>query len=233
MTALLAVFVVASSTLSYRLLFRPLGLLILNLSHLKNTQDRIYGLERDDEFGILSNVIHRLLYEAHNDALTSLHNRRSLEKETQRAMGILSRAKGMLSVIMVDVDHFKYYNDMYGHEAGDVCLKTVATVLATNTVRSDDIAARYGGEEFAVILPNTDKEGACKIAQRMLEAVRELKIPHAASTVADYVTFSLGITTGMVDHMQSRDDFFRKADEALYVSKQTGRNKYTWLPIQK
>ena len=232
MAALLAAFAGASSILSYRLIFRPLGQLILNLSLLKSSQDRIYGIERDDEFGILSNVIHRLLNEAHRDALTGLHNRRSMEQEMQRSMGLLSRSNGMLSVLLIDVDCFKGYNDTYGHEAGDLCLKTIASVLATGTARTDDIVARYGGEEFAVILPNTDKDGACTIAQRLLEAVRERKVPHSASTIANYVTFSLGVTTGIVSHVQDQNAYLRKADEALYAAKQAGRNRYTWLPIQ-
>jgi diguanylate cyclase (GGDEF)-like protein len=231
MAALLAAFAAASSILSYRLIFRPLGQLIFNLTHLKSAEERIYGLERDDEFGILSNVIHRLLNEAHHEALTGVHNRRSLEREMQRIMGTLSRANGMLSVIMADVDCFKGYNDTYGHAAGDVCLKAVASVLATTAGRTDDLVARYGGEEFAVILPNTDKDGACAIAQRMLEVIRALRMPHSASLAADHVTFSLGVATGIVNRTQSQNAYLRKADEALYASKQTGRNKHTWLPV--
>ena len=233
MAALLAAFAIASSILSYRLIFRPLGQLILNLSRLRSAEESIYGLERDDEFGILSNTIHRLLHEAHRDALTGLHNRRSLEREMQRIMGILARSGGMLSVIMADVDCFKGYNDTYGHDAGDVCLKAVASVLEENAGRTDDLAARYGGEEFAVILPNTDKDGAGIIAQRMLDAVRALKMPHSANVAADHVTFSLGVATGIVNRTQSLNGYLRKADEALYASKHTGRNKYTWLPMQE
>ena len=232
MAALLASFAVASSILSYRLIFRPLGQLILNLSRIKSAGERIYGLERDDEFGILSNVIHRLLNEAHHDPLTGLHNRRSMEKEMQRVMGILSRAGGAISVLMVDVDCFKGYNDTYGHDAGDMCLKAIASVLATIASRTDDLVVRYGGEEFAIMLPNTDKDGACAIAQKMLEAVRALKMPHSANAAANHVTFSLGVTTGAVNRTQGQNTYLKKADEALYASKQTGRNKYTWLPAQ-
>ncbi|MDR2696415.1 MAG: sensor domain-containing diguanylate cyclase [Deltaproteobacteria bacterium] len=232
MAALLTAFAISSSILSYRLIFRPLGHLILNLSRLKNTQERIYGLERDDELGILSNVIHRLLNEARHDPLTSLHNKRAMEEGMQRAMESLSRSGGMLSVLMIDVDCFKGYNDMYGHAAGDTCLKTLASVLAANVTRVDDLVARYGGEEFVVILPNTGQDGVCKIAQRLLEGVRKLRMPHGASTVADHVTFSIGAASGMVHHAQNQDEYISRADEALYASKQAGRNRYTWLPMQ-
>jgi diguanylate cyclase (GGDEF)-like protein len=228
---LLVAFAIASSILSYRLIFRPFGQLILNLSRLRSTEEHIYGLERNDEFGILSNVIYRLLNEAHHDPLTGLYNRRTMEKEMQRIMGILSRSNSMLSVLMIDVDHFKKYNDTYGHDAGDMCLKAVASVLATSTTRTDDLIVRYGGEEFAVILPNTGKDGACSIAHKLLEAMWERNMPHRANTAADRVTFSIGATTGTLNHTQGQDDYFRKADEALYASKETGRNKYTWLPM--
>jgi len=233
MAVLLAAFAITSSILSYRLIFRPLGHLILSLSHLESKEEHIYGQERDDEFGVLSNVIHRLLNEAHHDPLTGLYNRRSMEEEMRRDMGTLSRSGGMLSVIMVDVDCFKGYNDTYGHEAGDICLKNIASVLTTATGRTDDLAARYGGEEFVVILPNTDKDGACTIAQKLLEGVRGLLMPHSANVAVNYVTFSLGVTTGVVNRKQDQNDYLKKADEALYVSKQTGRNKYTWLPMQQ
>ena len=230
MAALLVAFAVTSSILSYRLLFKPLGQLILNLSQLKNPSERIYGLERDDEFGILSNVIFRLLNEANHDPLTGLHNRRAMEKELQRAMDFLSRSNGLLSVLMIDVDCFKGYNDTYGHEAGDTCLKAVASVLDSTTPRAEDLVARFGGEEFVVILPSTDKIGACTVAQKLLEGMRARNLPHSANLAADRVTFSIGVTTGSVDRrMHNQDAFIKKADEALYASKQTGRNKYTWL----
>ena len=231
MAALLVAFAVASGILSYRLIFRPLGQLILSLSRLRSTEEHIYGLERDDEFGILSSVIHRLLNEAYHDPLTGLYNRRTMEKEMQRIMGILSRSSGILSVLMIDVDCFKKYNDTYGHDAGDMCLKAVASVLAANAARTDDLIVRYGGEEFVVILPNTDKDGACAIAQKLLEAVWERNMPHRTNVAADRVTFSIGAATGALHHAQSQDTYLRKADEALYASKETGRNKYTWIPV--
>jgi diguanylate cyclase (GGDEF)-like protein len=132
---------------------------------------------------------------------------------------------------MIDVDFFKKYNDTYGHSMGDVCLHVIAATLGKNLARADDFVARYGGEEFAAALPNTDENGALLVANKLLESVRALGIPHESSSIADYVTISIGITTGSVVYTQSLHDYLKRADEALYMSKQNGRNRCTSLPL--
>jgi diguanylate cyclase (GGDEF)-like protein len=134
-----------------------------------------------------------------------------------------------MSVFMIDVDYFKKYNDTYGHEQGDVCLRSVARALAGSISRANDFVARYGGEEFVIVLSDTDEAGARAVAQKALENVQRLNMPHANSTVAPFVTVSIGITTGVVAYGQSQEEYLKRADEALYMSKQGGRNQYTFL----
>jgi len=220
----------ATNTMSYRLIFSPLDQLVRSLARLKeNKEERIYGVERNDEFGNLSNTIQDLFIKANHDALTGIYNRRFMENNLQHIMEFLSRSNSLLSVLMLDVDYFKKYNDTYGHEQGDVCLKAVSGALAGSITRVNDFAARYGGEEFAVILPNTDEAGARAVAQKLLENVRMLNIPHSQSSVATCVTISIGVTTGAVAFKQSWVDYLKRADEALYMSKQNGRNRFTYL----
>jgi two-component system, chemotaxis family, response regulator WspR len=122
---------------------------------------------------------------------------------------------------MIDIDYFKKFNDTYGHGAGDDCLKKVASILSECVIREEDFIARYGGEEFIVVLPNTYGNGALLIAEKMLEKVRECNIPHKTSGIADYVTISVGGTTGIVKYLQHGRNYIKLADEALYESKKT------------
>ena len=170
-----------------------------------------------------------LLDKVHYDALTGIYNRRYMEENMKRIIKSISRAGGYLSVMMIDVDFFKKYNDTYGHSAGDACLKAVAEILAASLSRADDFAARYGGEEFAVVLPNTDEIGAHAIAGRIIDNIRARNISHGESDAADCVTVSIGVTTGYVEHTHSGEDYIRIADEALYQSKHGGRNRYTFM----
>jgi diguanylate cyclase (GGDEF)-like protein len=163
------------------------------------------------------------------DALTGIYNRWFMEDNLKLFIKSLSRAKATLSIMMVDVDFFKRYNDIYGHSMGDDCLKAIAVVLSKTVERADDFVLRYGGEEFVVILPYTDKAGAELIAVKLLENVRALRIPHEQSDTADHVTISIGVTTIKVVHSHYYMEYIKHADEALYMSKQTGRNKYTYL----
>ncbi|UQZ88336.1 hypothetical protein C4J81_03590 [Deltaproteobacteria bacterium Smac51] len=174
-----------------------------------------------------------LLDKVHYDALTGIYNRRYMEENLNTVIKTLARSGGAtLSVLMMDVDFFKKYNDTYGHSMGDECLKIVATALKSTMARAGDFVARYGGEEFAAILPNTDEHGARIMAERILESVRACGVPHSKSSVADCVTISIGATSGYIWNSQSGEDFIRKADEALYLSKQNGRNRYTYLNFE-
>ena len=162
------------------------------------------------------------------DPLTGIFNRRFFDENLNRVIKSLSRSGGELSLLMIDIDFFMKYNDTYGHSAGDECLKIIAESLAKGVTRADDFVVRYGGEEFAAVLPNTDEEGACLLADKMLEGIRACGIPHEKSGVSDIVTASIGITTGNVSTRSRADDFIIRADELLYKSKQSGRNRSTF-----
>ena len=163
----------------------------------------------------------------YTDALTGIHNRRFFDKSMGRIISSLSRSGGELSLMMIDIDYFKKYNDTYGHGPGDECLIKVAGVLSDSVQRVDDFVARYGGEEFVAVLPNTGKEGAIAVAEKMLENIREANIEHKASEVSSHVTFSIGVTTGIVTQFHTIDNFLLSADDFLYKSKNDGRNRYT------
>jgi diguanylate cyclase (GGDEF)-like protein len=166
------------------------------------------------------------------DSLTGIRNRRYFDEGMLRVLTSLSRAGGILSVMMIDVDYFKKYNDTYGHGAGDECLIKVAEILSQSVLRTDDFVARYGGEEFAVVMPNTVKSGALAIADKILENIRECKITHEASEVADHVTVSIGVTTGKVTQFHTPDSFVHKADEMLYLSKKEGRDRCSFGELE-
>jgi len=165
------------------------------------------------------------------DPVTGIYNRRYLDENLKRVINSLSRSDGTLSLLMIDVDLFKNYNDAYGHSKGDICLRTIAEVLGKSLLRADDFVTRYGGEEFVVVLPNVNEKGACMVADRLLESMRNRSIPHEASSVADYITISIGVTTGVVQHTYSGENYIQRADKALYMSKQNGRDRYTFLPL--
>jgi len=172
-----------------------------------------------------------LKMQVYNDSLTGIYNRRYLDENLDRIVKSLSRSDSMLSLLMVDIDCFKPYNDTYGHSAGDECLRVVANVLNDNITRQEDFVLRYGGEEFCVVLPNTDEKGAALVAERLLESISSLNILHEGSTVAHYLTISIGGTTGNATHTQKGEDFIKRADSALYESKTSGRNRYTSFPM--
>lgn len=168
---------------------------------------------------------------ANIDSLTGLYNRRYLDENLQRIITTLSRSNSSLSLLMIDVDFFKNYNDAYGHSKGDTCLKIVAQILKNNLLRADDFVARYGGEEFVVVLPNTGEHGVRTIADRLLESTRNRGLLHEKSSVANYVTISIGATSALVQHTHAGNDYIKQADKAMYMSKQNGRNRYTYLNL--
>ena len=162
---------------------------------------------------------------AHADGLTGIPNRRrfddAFELEWKRAM----RTGTSVSLIMIDVDFFKLYNDTYGHGMGDTCLQQVASALSEVITRPSDLVARYGGEEFIALLPDTTVEGAHVIAERMCNIVESLKIPHENSVVSSYVTVSAGLA-GLVPIADSEPQkLLKQADHMLYQAKESGRNR--------
>jgi diguanylate cyclase (GGDEF)-like protein len=162
------------------------------------------------------------------DALTDIYSRRYFDESMKRIINSLSRSDSLLSLLMIDIDFFKRYNDTYGHVEGDKCLKIVAQTLSRSITRADDFVARYGGEEFVVVLPNTDEQGAQLIAEKLLENIRKCNIPHEQNDAANCLTISIGATTSKAAYTHTVDDFVKKADEMLYKSKQNGRNRYSF-----
>ena len=159
------------------------------------------------------------------DALTGIANRRYFDESLTNYISTMSRAGSTLTLMLCDVDHFKNYNDLYGHLAGDVCLQKVAKSIEQNFTRSGDIVARYGGEEFAVILPNVGKVTAIMLAERIRANIEVLKLEHGDSSVADVVSVSVGVVTMEPSNVMTNVDLIEKADKALYRAKEAGRNR--------
>jgi len=162
------------------------------------------------------------------DQLTGIYNKRYMDGYLKKTIKSMVRTNSNLSLLLIDIDYFKKYNDTYGHNAGDNCLRIVANAVSKCVSRDLDFVARYGGEEFVVILPNTDKNGLHTVAEKILEKVRECKMPHKASHIADCVTVSIGGTTSIVKYFHNAQDYIKAADKALYESKKNGRNRYTF-----
>ena len=158
--------------------------------------------------------------EAHTDTLTGLPNRRRFDEELARAAGSAMRRSSLLSVAMIDIDRFKLYNDTFGHQAGDVALQRIARVIAESVERSNDFAARYGGEEFIVILEDTSTEGAAAVAERIRTEVLNAALPAPRGGV---LSVSLGVATRRPG--ETGEALVRRADEALYLAKNSGRNR--------
>lgn len=173
---------------------------------------------------VLKSHTERLSKEAITDALTGAYNRRFFDERFAAEFGRALRQGVPLSLIMLDVDYFKPYNDKYGHPAGDRVLISVVQALKSQLNRPTDVVARYGGEEFAVILPDSGSEGGRIVAEKLRLAVSDLSIPHGASTIADCITISIGITTYQPDTICNAACFLESADAALYSAKHAGRN---------
>jgi diguanylate cyclase (GGDEF)-like protein len=170
------------------------------------------------------------------DDLTGIANRRYFNRYLSQEW-LRSRREALpLSLLICDLDFFKAYNDYYGHQAGDDCLRQVAGVLSRTLKRPADLVARYGGEELAVVLPNTDSQGAETVAEELCLAVRGLQIPHHLSEVSPHVTISIGISTLVPTQETILENLIVAADLALYRAKATGRNRYClhhWTPPQR
>ena len=160
------------------------------------------------------------------DGLTGISNRRIFDEFVSKEWSRSARENDPLSLILIDIDHFKAYNDNYGHQGGDDCLRQVAQKLANTVKRPTDLVARYGGEEFAVVMPGTDIEGAKSIAASLCEGVSSMRLPHAHSSATDHVTISLGVATMSASADGTPEQLIEKADSALYRSKENGRNQF-------
>ncbi|MHB1420144.1 MAG: GGDEF domain-containing response regulator [Bacillota bacterium] len=159
------------------------------------------------------------------DGLTGIANRRRFDEYIVLEWDRGRRNARPLSLVMLDIDFFKAYNDFYGHQAGDGCLKAVATTIDHLLSRPADLVCRYGGEEFAVILPETPRNGALLLANTMRLRVEQMGIPHVSSSINDYITLSLGVATILPTKDLSTADLIAAADKALYQAKQQGKNR--------
>lgn len=163
--------------------------------------------------------------QAATDGLTGIPNRRHFDQAMEREWRSAIRRKSNLSLILIDIDFFKPYNDHYGHVLGDECLRTVAQALVGGARRPSELVARYGGEEFVCLLPDTELSGALHVAGEILERVRVLQLPHLASTIAGHVTLSLGVASASPLLGQLPQELIQLADEQLYQAKKSGRNQ--------
>ena len=160
---------------------------------------------------------------AGSDALTSISNRRTFDAKLAEEWRRAKRNASQLSLMIIDVDFFKQYNDAYGHQAGDECLRMVAKTVDSQALRAGDLAARIGGEEFAVLLPQTSSQGALAVAERIRKAIEGAEAPHCGSSVSPNVTVSIGVMTATTD--LGLEYFVKHADAALYEAKNGGRNR--------
>lgn len=178
--------------------------------------------ERTHELEIANKRLEELTY---TDGLTGIRNRRYLNRALDREFSRAKREKLPLSLLLIDIDHFKQFNDKYGHLVGDDCLRVVASTIESAALRENDIVARYGGEEFCVLLPNTDEPGAHQVAELIRRRVCEIDFVAGDQHVT--ITVSLGLTTCIPERHHEIDQFISAADSALYQSKRNGRNQVT------
>lgn len=188
-------------------------------------QNYLRNLLREIETIRLEKAKEELEHLSSSDALTGLTNRRHFEAflNTEWRMGARNRTP--LSLLFLDVDDFKKYNDNYGHQAGDICLQRIAAVIKSCVHRSHDLCSRYGGEEFVVLLPDTSQESAIRIAENIRTSIERENLPHAYSRAASHVTLSIGIATVTPQKRVNQNLLVEMADRALYGAKALGRNR--------
>lgn len=192
---------------------KPVEALILKArvaNHLFQKRDR-------DQLKLMSSI----------DALTEVANRRRFDEYLHLEWRRAIRSKYPISLLMIDIDYFKSYNDTYGHQKGDECLKAVASEIKQHLMRPSDLVARYGGEEFSVILPETPSYSAFSLAKRIWSGVGNLNIEHTGSARVGHLTISIGAATTIPDENQSISQFIEISDKNLYKSKSEGRNRIT------
>jgi len=207
-------------------LVKPVSFVVLNakiraLQRLESMRAKQFEMSRD-----LAAANRELEKLSRQDGLTGIANRRYFDSYLVTEVRRGARERQPLSLILSDVDHFKAFNDCYGHQAGDDCLRRVAAALSSAGRRPADLAARYGGEEFAIVLPGTVLEGAVDVAQAVSRVIGSLAIPHARSAADKNVTLSQGIVSLIPEKETSSEDLIQRADQALYLAKQQGRNRY-------
>jgi len=168
---------------------------------------------------------------AHKDGLTGLNNRRSFDMAIEANLRRAESDQSSIALLLCDIDHFKPYNDIYGHQKGDECLKQVAAAIGLEAKRPTDTAARYGGEEFVVILPAITAAGAANVAERIRTAVLDLNVPHNGSPTTDRVSLSVGVVWTIPDQDMTVEQLVGLADKALYKAKHNGRNQVEMMEL--
>ena len=191
-----------------------------NITELKAMEEELLSAQAK-----LIELVEELKELATKDALTGIANRRFfdeyLEKEWKRA----KRDKHIFSIVMIDLDFFKSYNDTYGHQKGDECLKIVANIIEEAMKRPADMAARFGGEEFVLVLPETSFKGAMRLSEELRKSIFDLNMEHKTNPNGSRVTVSMGVATMAADTVENPENLLSKADKALYAAKNNGRNQ--------
>ena len=182
---------------------------------------RISGFKKDI---VLMEQNDMLKQHSEIDSLTGIYNRRKLDEELENEWQRSSRSQKPLSFLLIDLDHFKRFNDTYGHMEGDLCLRKAATIMAETLKRSTDVIFRYGGEEFAAILPFTSLDAACLVGEKLRKNIENARIEHEHSQTG-FLTVSIGVSSATGIHGKSADILCLEADKALYAAKKSGRNK--------
>jgi diguanylate cyclase (GGDEF)-like protein len=223
--------------LLHRGIFRPLKQMLQGIEQYRGgeleTHIRPSGLRElftlGETFNSMIEQIRRDIDElerySHSDGLTALGNRRYFELRLAEEWSRATRQQWPISILFIDIDFFKRYNDHYGHLQGDDCLRRVAEAIQHAVKRDIDVAARYGGEEFIIMLPGTDLNGAEQVARELQQAIRKLHIEHPGSNVEPFVTLSIGIASHTPRFPEKPEELLQAADSALYQAKEHGRNR--------
>ena len=192
---------------------------MFDISERKKTEEKLLALQKELE--ALS----------FKDGLTGIANRRQLDASLEREWESARGSRAPLSLLLLDVDYFKQFNDLYGHIEGDKCLVDIAQTLSLAAVGGRDVVARFGGEEFVILLPETDALGAKKVAERCQRLIEKRAITHAESPHGQRVTVSIGVGTVLPDHGMSTTVFMQAVDRQMYAAKQNGRNRIETMSL--
>jgi len=223
--------------LLYRFLLSPLIKITRNIDQMSDNKADVHikvaGLREfqrlamafNNMFETVRSHTHQLEILSLTDGLTNIANRRAFDETLDREWRVCKREQLPVSLLYIDIDLFKNYNDHYGHQSGDECLKKIAKIIDHNARRPTDLAARYGGEEFVLLLSKTDSESASKIANALINEINQVRYPHEKSDVANHVTLSIGVATLTPSDKISYEQLIKLADRALYRAKHEGRNR--------